>query len=144
MFFIFWDQFTLPRIRSQLLINFRCLLNSNFKEMFSNNDYSNNRNSQNLDTVLELWVSNIIAIALLNGWLCDYGYIHTCHSVSVYFSNIIGKYCRCWFSMTVVIVSLPRPWRELSGYRWILSSAKVNSSLMTVSLKRQFLLCTTA
>jgi len=42
--------------------------------------------------------------------------------------------------MTAVIISLPRPWREFSGYRWILTSAKVPSSLMTVSLKRQFLL----
>jgi len=29
---------------------------------------------------------------------------------------------------------------NFSGYRWILTSAKVHSSLMTVSLKRQFLL----
>ena len=64
----------------------------------------------------------------------------TGYTVAVYFSNIIGKYCRWWFSMTVVIISLPRPWREFSGYRWILTSAKVHSSLMTVSLKRQFLL----
>ena len=46
--------------------------------------------------------------------------------------------------ITSALVSLPRPWREFSGYRWILSSAKVHSSLMTVSLKRQFLLYTTA
>ena len=46
--------------------------------------------------------------------------------------------------ITSALVSLPRSWWEFSGYRWILSSAKVNSSLMTVSLKRQFLLYTTA
>ena len=60
----------------------------------------------------------------------------TGYTVPVYSSNIIGKYCRCWFSMTMVIISLPRPWREFSGYRWILFLAEVHPSLMTVSLKR--------
>ena len=35
----------------------------------------------------------------------------TGYTVAVYFSNIIGKYCRWWFLMTVVFASLLRPWR---------------------------------
>ena len=37
----------------------------------------------------------------------------TGYTVAVYFSNIIGKYGRWWFSMTVEITSLPRSGRNL-------------------------------